>query len=175
MADAQPPHPMMQGGRPVAASPILPHHARRGEFMPEIGKPMNITLPGETVRGEVEDIFGDDIITVRLTGIVMGKGGHTHKTNDLIAVRRVDTPLGEKWEPISDREVREQEERDRAARAAHVAPRGPVVAPEAAAVAPPVDLAEAAAFPPRPQPVDPAPAAEPRRVLGPRRSKIARA
>lgn len=146
MADVVQPPVLTRGGQRVLARPILPVHAQRGVFVPQTGGFLSVTLPGEVVRAVVEEVFGTDTATVRLTGAVMAKTGHAFKSNDLVAVRRVDSPLGEKWEPISDREVREQEERERAQRAAHAA--APVAHME-----PPVpqaDLADTATFPERP-------------------------
>jgi hypothetical protein len=184
MADPIQTQPLMSQGRAVRTSPALPVHARRGAFMPEPGGFLLVTLPGEAVRATVEEIFGDDIVTVRLIGTVMAKTGHAYKTNDLIAVRRMDRELKETWEPVTDREGREQEERERAVTAARRDAAQVAAAPEPVAVAAPVapapDLADSASFPPRPvvaepvRAVEPVPALAPRRVLGPRRSKIAR-
>lgn len=177
MADVINPQPLTRDGRSVAATPITPHHARRGQFMPQVGGQISIGLPGETVRGVVEEVYGPDVLLARITGIVMGKTGHAYKTNDMIALHRVSTDISERWEPVSDREVREQEERERAQRAALAAAPQPVVAPPAPVVAAPApDIADTASFPPRPD-TEPAPEPEPehKRVLGPRRTKIARA
>lgn len=96
--------------------PIVPNFARRGDYVPVVGGYLNVTLPGEIVRSEVMEIHSRDVAVVKILSVVLGKGGHQYHTGDLVAVRRAQTDLAEQWEPISDREVREREERARAAR-----------------------------------------------------------
>ena len=98
--------------------PVVPTLARRGDFMPTVGGYINISLPGEVVRATVEEIHSRDVLTVRLSGMVLGKsGGHTLRSGDVVAVERAvaDGQLQEIWRPINEREVRMKEEAARLA------------------------------------------------------------
>lgn len=97
---------------------VLPSHARRGDFVPTVGGFMNISLPGELVRAEVEKLITRDIALVRIKSIVMNKNGHDVRQGALVAVQRSANELHEIWVPISENETREREQRELAARAA---------------------------------------------------------
>jgi hypothetical protein len=158
---------------PTYLDPVRPVHARRGEFTPEVGGFLTVTLPGEMVRSEVIETFGRDVVMVKILGVVLGKGGATQKTGDLVAVRRSQkNELTEEWIPVSDREVAEQEQRERAMKASGKS--GPDAAraePEAAPLAP----VGTEIGTPAPALMDvPVGEGDHRRVLGPRRSHISR-
>ncbi len=95
---------------------IIPAHARRGDYVPTIGSFLQVTLPGEIVRTEVLELYGRDAALVKIISVVLGKGGAMQRTGDTVAVKRSATEFNEIWVPISDREVREDEERRKAER-----------------------------------------------------------
>ena len=103
---------------PQGLGAVLPAHARRGTYVPVVGGFLNVTLPGELVRTEVEKMMTRDIALVRVKSIVMNKHGHDVRTNALIAVQRSFDELHEIWVPISETETREREQRELAERAA---------------------------------------------------------
>lgn len=123
MADEAPKAPKL--------NPVVPIHARRNSFIPQAAvdpkRPephnfLNVTLPGEVVRCIVIERFSDDVFLCVIQGVVLGKTGHTYKSGDKVAVQRSQqNDLSEIWVPISDREVQEREERERAVRAADAA------------------------------------------------------
>jgi hypothetical protein len=100
--------------------PVVPLLAQRGQYVPEVGKSLQVTLPGEIVRGVVEDVMSQDVCTVQLfgpVGMLGSKSGHTYKDKDIVACHRVIDDLGmEIWAPISRREVEMREEARRIAR-----------------------------------------------------------
>lgn len=173
---------------PPNLRPVTPHFSRRGEFVPEVGKNVTVDLGGETIRCEILEILSHDVIVVcvgtrdpqtgKIVGVVIDKTGHGIKAGSNIAVQRsTDNPLGiETWRPVNDREVREQEAIDRAR--AQVAAQVPTqVAPAERIEMPPPAIAQA--VPPSEVPVTAVPhgttgpdAEPPRKVLGPRRSKV---
>lgn len=166
-------------GRPTRTGPVLPVHAQRGVFQPEPKGFLIVSLPGESTRAEVTEVYGDDVVLVKL-GVIMTRGGHSYKTGDPVAVRRAWNGLSEQWEPISQHEVREREARALAEMAAaegetepapiEVQARMPDIAATAIIDAKPVLIHPEA---------KPEAAAEPvgerKRVLGPRRTKIKKA
>ena len=106
-----------QDGEPVYGGPVLPHHARRGTYVPVTGQFLTIDLPGEQTRARVEEVFGHNVVQVRL-GIIMTRGSHEYKTNDPVAVERNFNGLSEIWTPISKRQTMEREAREAARLAA---------------------------------------------------------
>lgn len=145
-----------QASLPHDLSPVQPVLAQRGRFRPEVGGSVSVTLDGEIVRVEVTQVHGPHAFIGRITSLVVDKSGHGFKRNSIVACQRKFNGLSETWEPISDREARERE----AAELAVASLKAPPQAPE------PSDVEDA----PAPVQTD----APPRKVLGPRRSKVAR-
>lgn len=113
------PDPIIQPpGLPQGTGAVLPVHARRGSFVPTVGGYLNVVLPGEIVRTEVEQVLTRDVVMVRIKTVTMHNASHTLKFGDPIAVQRHVGELSEEWVPINDREVREREEMEKAERAA---------------------------------------------------------
>jgi hypothetical protein len=103
----------------MPGNPITPIMTQRGTFVPEVGRRMVVALPGEHCTCEVEEATSDDVIVVKLTGIVINKAGHGYKAGDVIACQRAVNDLNiEEWQPISEREVRMREDATRLARMA---------------------------------------------------------
>ena len=151
--------------------PIIPVLARRGEFMPRVDGPMSVDLGAEIVATKVLQVLSEDVVVVEVTGIVVDKSGHGYKKGSVVPIQRTWNGLQEIWVPISERATREREhleavkrqvaadneaKRQAANRAAQQQPEPQ--AEEAAEVA----VAEAEVV------------NQPRKVLGPRRSKITR-
>ena len=100
------------------SNPVTPILTQRGVFLPPVGRKMVVALPGEHCTCEVEEVVSDDVIVVKLTGIVINKTGHGYKTGDPVACQRVVNDLQvEEWQPISERETTMREEASRLARA----------------------------------------------------------
>ncbi len=103
---------------PTRLGPVVPVFAQRGKFVPTVGRQMPISLPGEIVMAKVLDVASNDVATVEIVGVVMGKSGHGLRTKDPVAVQRTIDDLGsEVWTPISEREVRMRETAARLAQA----------------------------------------------------------
>jgi hypothetical protein len=170
MLTQQPPAPLPGNIRPV--TPVL---SRRGEFVPEVGKQITIDLGGELSRCDVIEVLGPDAIVAKVVNFVVDKSGHGHKKDSVIACMRIFNGLSEVWMPISDREVREAEAVDRLRQ--QVAAEQTRKAAEARGISPAPDAGVAAdeiGSSPAAVPEDVPQGTEVRRVLGPRRSKVAR-
>ncbi len=161
--------------------PVQPFLARRGEFVPEVGKRLTLTLQGEVVGSEITEVINHDLVVAKITSIVTDKGGHGYRKDSVVPVQRKWNGMSEVWEPISDREVREQEAVDKAREMAQREQEQPIEVepepePEVVAEAVPHGTEE-----PRRKVLGPRrskiskPAPEVKRVPGPRRSRIARA
>src|SRR5580765_5660854 len=71
-----------------AGSPVTPVLTQRGVFIPEVGRRMVLALPGENVSGEVVERLSDDVLVMKITGIVLNKAGHGYRTNDHVPCER---------------------------------------------------------------------------------------
>lgn len=104
---------------PAGVQSVMPVHARRGHFVPEVGGWLTVSLPGESVRSLVEEIFTRDIVTVRIKSIVARTSEHGVKQGDLVPVQRAVGQLDtEIWQPVDQRAQQEREAREAAERAA---------------------------------------------------------
>jgi hypothetical protein len=110
MPDPVVPPPSLPGN----LSPVVPVLSRRGVFKPVIGGRVIIALPGERVESKVLEIISDNAAVVEITGLTTSKYQHNWAKGSKLAIQRVYNDLGEQWEPIDDRSVREQEAIDRA-------------------------------------------------------------
>ncbi len=99
---------------PRGLGPVTPVLSRRGVFIPEVGKHLNVMLPGEIVRCEVTEVLSANAAVVTITSICIDKSGHGYKKDSVLAVQRSWDGMSEQWGPISDREIREREAIDRA-------------------------------------------------------------
>lgn len=104
MADPIPAPPL-----PSHLQPITPTFARRGEFMPQEGGRLMVTLPGEIVESKVVEVLDKDVVVVKVVGMVIDKAAHGIKKDSIIVVKRIDNGLQEVWEHITDREIRERQ------------------------------------------------------------------
>jgi hypothetical protein len=118
--------------------PILPHHAKRGQYVPAAGGRLTVTLPGENVTSTVTSVKSRDVVICKLTGPVFGFGRlHSYRSGETVAVRRAVDQFGiEIWEVITERMVRMEEDAQRLAEQEAEARRVP---PEAQPV--PVEIA----------------------------------
>ena len=163
---------------PANLRPTQPFLARRGEFQPTLGGGITVTLEGEMVRCTVTEVLGPDHIVVEITSITTGKAPHAFRKGSILACQRSTSDLTEIWVPIDERSVREQEavEKVRQQIAAEQTRRAaeqrgidlktePQPEVEVSAVA--GDIGSLAGTAP--------PVPHGTKVLGPRRSKVARA
>lgn len=150
---------------PANLGPVTPFLAKRGEFVPTLGGGITLTLEGETVRAMITEVLSPDHIVAEVISITTGKAAHPYKKGSILACQRSQTDLGEVWVPIDERAVREQEAVERV--------RQQVAAEQTrkAAEARGVDLEPEVSA----EPVPRGTSELPRKVLGPRRSKVARA
>lgn len=156
-----------------ANSGIVPAFARHGVFVPQEGGKLNIMLPGELVGSLVLKIVGRDVAIIELAvyndrngvkkkGAVLGKS-HIYQPGDILTCQRTIDEMGvEQWVPVERKHDIDAAER----LAAEIASEPSQLAPGA------TDPPEAAA----PE-IGSGPAAEPeepKKVLGPRRSRMKR-
>jgi len=165
---------------PSHLQPVVPVLARRGVYTPQIGKKMSVDLGGEIVEAEVTQVFSHDVIVIKVTGIVVDKSNHGFKKGSVVPMQRSWNGLQEVWIPISERETREREHLERIERqvkADEEEKRRAAMARQAQPPEPPppdpVSIQLDDNRPPEPVGAD-AEMSAPRRVLGPRRSRIAR-
>ena len=89
--------------------PVLHVLARRAP-VPQVGKRVEVMIPGELVSAKVDEVISDEAIVVTVDSLVTGRAGHGIKTGDPVACRRKVDDLGvERWMPIDNREVRMRE------------------------------------------------------------------
>jgi hypothetical protein len=83
---------------------LVPHNARRRDFIPTEGSRITISLPGEMLTAIVERVSSEDAVVVRIDSIPMGKG-HMYRKGDILPCRRIvdDLLKQEQWEVIPDR------------------------------------------------------------------------
>jgi len=159
---------------PPGTEVVAPYLTKRNRYKPEVGKFINVEIPGERLRAEIKGVSSEDVVLVEFPKVLVSRGGHSFVGGGLYPAKRT---LGdhdiEVWKAVSEFELQqqeararfEQEQREIAAQAerdriAEIRKR---------------DLAEQAAAIPHgigaEVPVVDAPHRE---VLGPRRSKISR-
>lgn len=85
-------------------------------FLPKIDQTLLVDLPGERLLTTVKRVSPPDMAIVELSNQPLAKS-HSYKKGDLVPVRRTPDMLGEKWEAISQGEMRRAEQ----ARAAAIA------------------------------------------------------
>lgn len=94
---------------------VLPHFARRGEFIPVPKGRLIVSLPGETVDAEVISVPSRDLAIVRL-GSLLGKAGHYYKPKDIVTCQRQAIDIGgEVWRVVDERKLHEMENAERLA------------------------------------------------------------
>ena len=176
--DASTPPPVLPG----RIRPVIPVLARRGEFMPQVDETMSVDLGGEIVAAKVIQVLSDDVIVVEVTGLVIDKAGHGYKKGSTVPMQRTWNGLQEVWTPISERATREKEHlerikrqimREEAQKAAAMVRHPEIVGQQLVL---PVDQVTGTNIDDKPAGtnIDDKPVNAPRKVLGPRRSKIAR-
>lgn len=70
-------------------------------FVPEVGKPLTVTLPGELMRAIVKRVLNRNTAFVEI-GQPMTRS-HNYRKGDLVACKRKRQELGEIWEALDDR------------------------------------------------------------------------
>ena len=103
---------------------LVPHLARRRDYVPTEDSYITLHLPGEMLRAKVKRVSNPDAIVAEIDSIPMGKS-HNYRRGDIVPCRRtVDNFLNtEGWEIVSERELNlaeatarfEKEEREKAA------------------------------------------------------------
>lgn len=159
--------------------PVVPYLQRHKRLQLEDPDPqgrtppqkLTIKLPGEDVRAEVCEVCHADAAIVTITGTPM-MPHHQYKKNERVIVRRAIGDHGvEVWKVVSEREIASIEAVDRMARderraAAEAAQAKSALAAPAEIQAPETVQSAAESIPTG--------ITERRKVLGPRRSKIAK-
>lgn len=144
--------------------PVEPFTTQRRRYKPQVGHVITLDLPGERIRAEIQGVVSDDAVVAKIVGTPVAKTPHGYQRNDTVCCRRgVAEGIGtECWQVISERELQqadavarfEREERERAEAAER-------------------ERQQAAAAE-RGEPVTSVTEEPKRKMLGPRRSKIAR-
>jgi len=167
---------------PSHLQPVIPVLARRGVHVPKVDETMSVDLGGEIVSAKVKRLFSRDVILVEVTGIVVDKANHGYKKGSNVPMQRSWNGLQEVWIPVSERETREKEHIERIERqvaAEEAEKRRAAMARQAPPPEPPPPPPDPVGIqlddnrPPEPVGAD-AEMSAPRRVLGPRRSHVAR-
>lgn len=144
--------------------PVSPYLTRKREYEPKVGDLMTLEMPGDRGRGEVTKVITPNVVNVILTTVPVGRNPMGYAKGQEMQVRRSVLELTgvECWEVVSDREVRQAE----ALRQLEAEAREQYRFEEEQRIA---DQRERDL-----RYGDPAdgPVHQPRRVLGPRRSKV---
>ena len=116
-------------------SPVVPVLSQRGVYVPTIGSYLAVTLPGEIVRAEVQEVPTRDVVVVQIKSTVTATTQHGHRTNDILACQRSfeSTDVSECWRPINKREVEMRETAQRFAQQAREDEAARIAAEEEAA------------------------------------------
>ncbi len=159
---------------PPGTEVVAPYLTKRNRYKPEVGKFINVEIPGERLRAEIKGVSSDDVVLVEFPKVLVARGGHSFVGGGLYPAKRSlgDHDL-EVWKAISEFELQQQEARAKFEHEQHEiaerAERGRIDEIRKR------DLAEQAKAIPHgigaPAVVTPP---EHRKVLGPRRSRVTR-
>lgn len=101
-------------GLPPRLQPVTPVLLRRGAFIPEVGKDITVSLPGEEARCKILEVLSPNAIVVECGMTANVAKLHNFIKGSKVAVQRDWlAERGEVWVPIDERAVREQEAVDR--------------------------------------------------------------
>lgn len=102
---------------PPGTEIVSPYMTRRGRYVPKVGDKITLDLPGEKTRAEIKGVVTPDIVLVELLSVPLSRAASVEfKKGDLVQARR---SLGdhdiETWQVITERELQQQEARNRLA------------------------------------------------------------
>lgn len=147
--------------------------AQHGVYRPEVGHHLTVALPSEKVRCRIQEVVTSDSVLAVIEGIVFLNKG-VYAKGDCIPVRRgVEEGTGvEIWEVVSQRELQQRADNERF----QAKERARVAQEENDRRQALVDAEEAEIERQKAKAPEAAPMTEaPRKVLGPRRSKLRKA
>lgn len=96
--------------KPYGQTDIVNPVFQRG-FVPKEGGRLMVSLTGELAKSSVIEVYGEDVVVVRLEGPLMTQVGHNHHADDIICVERAIDPMQSKeiWVPVDERKYRARE------------------------------------------------------------------
>lgn len=99
---------------PPGTEIIYPYLNRRNRYKPKIGDKLTVDIPGERIRAEIRGVVNDDIVLVEILSVPVGRSANDYPKGMLAQARRdIGDHDIEIWKVISERELQQQEMRNR--------------------------------------------------------------